>query len=518
LAQTQRHQRYRNHFERHVRDFLRPEMFNRIDRILTYDPLQEATVQQIAKLRLTELQSRDGWKGSGGQLDVQESAIRQLAHDGYQVQYGARPLARELEARLVAPLSEAICDSGRLARLSVNVGVKQTGDQQQIAVSVQSQPRPSRVSEDSSEGLIQQITLLRRRSQALDRCDAVRRMRNQYTIVTRKIKALIRAADNDNAREKIRYGPLGASRLQHRQRIEQIKQLCQDINDAEADVLKPYYRGQPIDVGEFSNRLQQLRDRLWQMLCELHSESAIHNQRMTLIITGPNLAPAHPLLEAYRFVATQRGWNLQVYGLLRRDSGSSHDRVIDCDGWGQEPAFRVATERDRVAEMLTELVDERDKAKPSLAAYRLLRFNALTAMPSGTLGVMMTFRGKAASLSMSGESGVHTFNRLQQAKSAGQSILIRTFGGLPIEYIAPDWLADRDFQMSGNPRRWYDFDNDLVQDMTDAQSRSIKMDRQGRWLDLLIEQESERRIWAQLDEQDAANEEPVDDATVVISN
>ena len=71
---------------------------------------------------------------------------------------------------------------------------------------------------------------------------------------------------------------------------------------------------------------------------------------------------------------------------------------------------------------------------------------------------------------------------------------------MPIEYTAPEWLPRRDFQMTGHPRRRYDLENDLVQDMNGDNSRSLKMDREGKWLAILIEQETERRIWSELDE------------------
>ena len=57
--------------------------------------------------------------------------------------------------------------------------------------------------------LIEKMTTLRRRGQALDRCDALRRLRNQYTMINRKLKTLLRTAKDQNQREKIRYGPLG---------------------------------------------------------------------------------------------------------------------------------------------------------------------------------------------------------------------------------------------------------------------------------------------------------------------
>jgi hypothetical protein len=107
---------------------------------------------------------------------------------------------------------------------------------------------------------------------------------------------------------------------------------------------------------------------------------------------------------------------------------------------------------------------------------------------------------------MGGEAGIHTFKRMHQSPSSGCSILIDKHQGMPIEYVAPEWLPRRQFQLTGQPRRWYDQESNLVQDMTEVKSRTIKMDREGRWLERFIEQESERRIWAELDddEQDSS--------------
>ncbi len=520
LAETQHQMRYHSHFERKVREFLRPEMFNRIDRILTYQPLDPSTVRQIARLRLEELVRRDGWKGQGGQMEMDDDAIGVLSEDGYQAQYGARPLARELERRITAPLAEAICDSGRMTQLTANLGVGQQepAGGQRISLAIKSVPAASPGSENLVERqrLIEQMTLLRRRGQALDRCAAVRRLRNQHTIISRKIKAQIRAAKSkskpnskDSSQlDKIRFGPLEAERLQMHSRIEQVSVLCHDINSAEAELLQRYYQDQQVEMQGTSETLEQLRERLWNLLCELHSDSAIDNQRVSLIVTGPNLSVANQLLTAYHYVARRRGWNLQVHALLKRDKNRPGDRIIDCDGWSDEPAFRVSTQQDHLERVIAGGVGS-TKINPHLAAYRLIRFNALLAMPKGTLGVMLTFRGKGASLMMGSEVGVQTFNRPQQPKSSGQPVLVSKHDGLPIDYVAADWLPLRKYEMSGHPRRWFDVDNDLVQDLTQSNSRMLKMDREGRWLDLLIEQETERRIWAELDESDDDGEADV---------
>ena len=169
------------------------------------------------------------------------------------------------------------------------------------------------------------------------------------------------------------------------------------------------------------DQLAALHQRLWTALCELRSESSIENQRLTLVITGPQLSAANILLTAYQALALKRQWNFQTHALLPRDHNNSSDRVIDCDGWSSDPSFRISTAK--VAEdfetAILGLLNDADK--PKLAAYKLLRFAHLTSFPPGTVGLMLTFRGEAAALMMSGEVGVHTFSRLNQPKSTGSS-------------------------------------------------------------------------------------------------
>ncbi len=504
LADTQQQERYQSHFERQVRGFLRPEMFNRIDRILTYDPLDQPTVERIARLRLDELERRDGWQSHGGRLDVDAAALAALTRIGYQPQYGARPLTRAMEHSIAVPLAEAICKSGRLTKLDASISAAESisagsGPVSRITVGVKSDPAPEHAADEGVLRLIEDMTTLRRRAQALDRCDGVRRLRNRYTMVNRKLKTLLRATKREGQREKIRYGPLGVERMRTREQIVHVRSLCNEIDTAEAELLDSYYRGQAIDPQQTSQQISDIRERLWNMLCDLHSDISTDNQRMTLVLTGANLDAATVLLDAYRRMARNLQWNLQVHALMRRTKRDATDRVIDCPGWSEEPAFRISTDRDHVEAVLEDLASAK-RGIPSLAAYRLIRFDSPWSLPPGAIGVMLTFRGTNAGLMMGGEAGVHTFQPLQQPRSSGCSILIDKHPGMPVEYVAPEWLPRREFQVTGHPRRWYDEASDLVQDMTENSSRTLKMDREGKWLEVLIEQETERRIWAELDD------------------
>ena len=490
LADSNKEQRYRDHFLRQVREFLRPELFNRIDRILAYDPLGPDIVKRIADLRLASLKDRDGWQSHGESLQISPTAAELLADSGYQPQYGARPLAREIDRSVVVPLAESMCEYGRTKTISAQLDADPQ-DANTIKVAIDMKPSQLASKAISNRRLIEQATLLRRRGQSLDRCEPVRKLRNEHTLLSRRLKAKIKQIKDPRRRATIRYGREGAICAQLRERLRDVKRLCNELSDAETSVLLKHYRNQRLDFAETEEHLDRLQQRLWNMLCELRSETALDRQQITLVLTGQKLDHATLLIKAYQSLALKRGWTYQIHALLLRDD--EQDRKIETPGWSTSPSFRVSA-----AQLSSE--QQQDLESPLLGAYNLIVDDAVNELPPSTVGVMVSFRGEACALVMEDEVGVHTFNRLQHAKSAGTSVLIQKNEGPPINYVAPAWLPLRKFQFTGFPRRWYDADAKMVEDMAGDKPRSIKLDREGKWLQTLIQETVEKKIWAELDE------------------
>jgi ATP-dependent Clp protease ATP-binding subunit ClpA len=113
----------REHFTRAVRAAVRPELFNRIDRIVAFAPLDEATIGGIARRQLDLLQQRDGIRYRGVTLSVAPEVAGHLAARGYDARYGARPLKRALERELLAPLAERMNQYAADAALMVQVSL-----------------------------------------------------------------------------------------------------------------------------------------------------------------------------------------------------------------------------------------------------------------------------------------------------------------------------------------------------------------------------------------------------------
>jgi len=85
---------------------LRPEFLNRIDETIMFEPLSREDVHSIAKLQLNELCKRI--EQQGFQLTFSDEAIDWLAQLGYDPQFGARPLKRILQKRVMDDLSKSI--------------------------------------------------------------------------------------------------------------------------------------------------------------------------------------------------------------------------------------------------------------------------------------------------------------------------------------------------------------------------------------------------------------------------
>jgi ATP-dependent Clp protease ATP-binding subunit ClpC len=115
----------KSHFTAEVRGFVRPELFNRIDRIVPFLPLDTDSILQIAARELTLVERRDGFALRGLSMAVSAAAQKHLAERGYDIRYGARPLKRAIERQLLAPLSEALNRYATDIRLEADVTLEQ---------------------------------------------------------------------------------------------------------------------------------------------------------------------------------------------------------------------------------------------------------------------------------------------------------------------------------------------------------------------------------------------------------
>ena len=88
--------------------YFRPEFLNRIDELIRFRPLKPKDLEQIVQLQLGELKRLLLYQGL--ELDIDQNTIKILAEEGYEPEYGARPLRRVIRRRLENPLATQILE------------------------------------------------------------------------------------------------------------------------------------------------------------------------------------------------------------------------------------------------------------------------------------------------------------------------------------------------------------------------------------------------------------------------
>ncbi|MPZ49638.1 MAG: AAA domain-containing protein, partial [Dehalococcoidia bacterium] len=99
-------QRQHRNVERALQSFFRPEFLNRIDEIIIFEPLSEREIRLIVDIMLREVEERLAERQVT--IELTGAAKDELAREGYDRVYGARPLRRTIERRVENPLSKRI--------------------------------------------------------------------------------------------------------------------------------------------------------------------------------------------------------------------------------------------------------------------------------------------------------------------------------------------------------------------------------------------------------------------------
>ena len=102
--------------------YFKPEFVNRIDEIVRFSPLSQDNLRQIIDVQLGRLEKR--MKERGLRLVVSDEAATYLAEEGFDPEFGARPLRRVLQRRVEDPLAMAILEGRFASGDTVNVGLE----------------------------------------------------------------------------------------------------------------------------------------------------------------------------------------------------------------------------------------------------------------------------------------------------------------------------------------------------------------------------------------------------------
>lgn len=121
--QEQSNQNIREKVMDALRDQFRPEFLNRLDEIVVFNVLSKDAIAQIVSIQLDIVQKRLSEKEIT--LVVSKEAIDYLAKKGYNPTYGARPLKRLIQDKILTKVAQLMVSRGILEGGEVTIGVGQ---------------------------------------------------------------------------------------------------------------------------------------------------------------------------------------------------------------------------------------------------------------------------------------------------------------------------------------------------------------------------------------------------------
>jgi len=104
-----------------LKDFFRPEFLNRLDEIVIFNILSQKAMEEIVRMQVDIVAKRLEEKRIS--VILTEAALESLAKEGYNPQYGARPLKRLIQTKIMTPIANMMVARGIMEGGSVRVDV-----------------------------------------------------------------------------------------------------------------------------------------------------------------------------------------------------------------------------------------------------------------------------------------------------------------------------------------------------------------------------------------------------------
>jgi hypothetical protein len=127
-----------------LKDHFRPEFLNRLDEIILFNILSPEAIRDIVRMQVDIVAKRLADKQIS--LTLSDAAITALAKDGYNPQYGARPLKRLIQTKILTPIANLMVARGVLegGAITVDYIAGKEGEEGQFDLDVRKGPSRDR--------------------------------------------------------------------------------------------------------------------------------------------------------------------------------------------------------------------------------------------------------------------------------------------------------------------------------------------------------------------------------------
>jgi ATP-dependent Clp protease ATP-binding subunit ClpC len=395
----------KEHFAKSVEKFLRPELFNRLDRIVPFGSLPPEIIRAIADREWRKVLARDGIRFRDLTVTAGDGLLDHLAAVGFDPRYGARPLKRAMERELLAPLARQVNRHSGGVPLVAEVGVRD-GAPLATARPVQgATARPESAYESSLGAAALAAQSQRRWHQLLAQSSTVRELENDVTrLLLRERRLLGRRKQGRKLGRELEQvlAELGRLRDVHAE-VARARAAAERTED---DALAAYYADG--DAGALPDRVKAAEAEWDRLLLRLYALDAPRASRVALHIFAESPTTRADLASGYRAIARDHG--LRVEAVRYRLPGAqpplrepdkpppqAHKKHPATAYWHEDQLFskaenphRLVLWRERVPSPFDPL--EKDDA----------------------IGYGLEFQGDQAHLRFSAEAGWHQFDKPAQ--------------------------------------------------------------------------------------------------------
>ncbi|MDY3552188.1 AAA family ATPase [Gemmata sp. JC717] len=464
------------HFARAVEQFLRPEMFNRLDRIVPFAPLGPEVIRGITDREWHKVQSRDGVRFRDLALATAPALLDHLAAVGYDPRYGARPLKRAMERELLAPLARQMNRHAGDVPLAVEVGV--AGGAPTVAVRALQGARAKSAREPSgpSGKLAAGAQVMRRWHQVLAASSAVRELNNEvYQFAQQEVRILKRQA----AKKKIT-----AAEAEALAKLGRLRELADEVarqRDAafaleDATVIAFHETAEP-PAREIQERLDEANRDWDKLLLRLYALSAPEGDRVTLALFSEHRGHLAEVAAAYRAIAHEHGMTVRVF---RYALPAPNDPPATPPE--RAPLGRAADPNAAKTVWVSDNYFFRDPEKLLFKRVAVAPAEHAPGTTAGTIGLVLEISGVGAHLRFWGETGRHEIKRPDDKSGDSPDVMVRTSSVPAREYLPPETVVRRGWFSDEQVRRQYDFGTNEMHDAVVERVWSNVYGSFDRWL------------------------------------
>lgn len=374
-----------DHFINAVQKHFRPELYNRIEQVIAFEPLSLEVIRSVVDREIALLRKREGIRFRKMDLNIHDSALNHLGKIGFESKYGARYLQRAIREQLIVPLAKKLNIEDVDDQLIVNI----SAENNQIIINTEADPM-------GLDLLLEELDKINQADFASDLRRSIERFKEGHFYVSLLSDLLI--LEQEKKKRGSRFWNKTNKVKAYTQILktqEEVEELCKTIEAYEMDLslsclaLQNYNTALPKALEAWENNYKALKVAFY---TRRHSE----NNTAYITLIGSNL---RVISDFYLNIIEQKGYKIKE-GATHWYNEAFYNKMV---------SVRVPKSLEEPDVFINELQNQADYIRYEWDNDRKANFKARD--PKDELyAISWTIKGDGAYLYFSEEGGMQHWN------------------------------------------------------------------------------------------------------------